>query len=205
MNDPWDQQIGPDPVEALPRDFEGFFIAWQKKFLKYADSRLRSREDAEDVVLRAAAIIHRKWDRILTHKNPIAFAFYILQRLIIDYWRDQTRQAKIDHAARLLARDSPVHHPSADLAQFHSLAEYEQLDQALDELDEHSPVQAACVRLRHLVGMSHDEIAVLLDITSSKAKNETWMGMRFLKDRLDRPAGAKGEHHRDDLRGNPRG
>ncbi|MFF1909487.1 RNA polymerase sigma factor [Kitasatospora sp. NPDC058218] len=192
MNDSWDQQTGPDPVAALPRDFEGFFIAWQKKYLKYAETRLRSREDAEDVVIRAAVIIHRKWDRILAHENPIAFTFYILQRLIIDYWRDQTRQAKAEHAARILARDTPVHHPSADLAQFNRLADYEQLDQALDELETHSPVQAACVRLRHLVGMSHDEIAVLLDINSSKAKNETWMGMRFLKARLDRPHQGEG-------------
>jgi DNA-directed RNA polymerase specialized sigma24 family protein len=133
VNDSWDQQAGPDPVAALPRDFEGFFIAWQKKFLIYADSRLRSREDAEDVVLRAAERIHSKWDRILAHENPVAFAFYILQRLIIDYWRDQTRQDKAEQAARLLARQNPPHHPSADLAQFHRLADYEELDQAVGD------------------------------------------------------------------------
>jgi len=183
-----DERVGDGPLQqTLPESFEEFLKQRSRRFMKYAQSRMRNREDAEEAVSKAALLLHRKWDRITRHEKREAFAFHVLERVIIDYWRQQSRLDRVWDAALLLQRTAPVHYASDGIDQFGRLAEHDGLDQALDALETRSPRQAKCVRLRHMVGLSHDEIAVLLDISSTRAKNETWQGLRFLRDRLDPP------------------
>ncbi|MFC1414318.1 hypothetical protein ACEZCY_34710 [Streptacidiphilus sp. N1-12] len=61
------------------------------------------------------------------------------------------------------------------------------LRSALAELEAHSPLQAHCVRLRHLAGLPYRTVALTLNIDQGAAKAHTWAGLRFLDARLARP------------------
>ena len=59
------------------------------------------------------------------------------------------------------------------------------IESALSALEAHSPQQAQCLRLRHLVELPYDAVAALMDINTGIAKNQTWQGMRFLDQTLN--------------------
>ncbi|MER6522620.1 sigma-70 family RNA polymerase sigma factor [Streptomyces sp. NPDC001553] len=186
MNDStWEYELTkPDPAD-FPRAFEGFFAQHHRSFLRYAGSRLRNRQDAEDAVQEAAVKIYRKWERIMAHQNPRAMAYQILLHTLIDFYRKRTRMAVLDEAAR---REAP------SVADFGELGDHAVLDTALDELEKTAPLQARSVRLRHLTDLSYEDVALCLDITPGAARTNTSLGLAKLRTLMsDIPDAGKGD------------
>ncbi|WP_169314050.1 RNA polymerase sigma factor [Streptomyces piniterrae] len=163
----------PDVVSPtdLPVAFEVFFHREQKAFLATATSRLRDRRDAEEAVLEAGRRMYNKWERILAHANPKAMTHAILNGVVIDFYRREVRNRHVQ----------PFAEPP-DTAYLEELREHEALDLALDELESVAPLQANSVRLRHLVGLSYDQIAETLDTTPGAVKVSTCLGLQRLKE-----------------------
>ncbi|MFJ5803719.1 RNA polymerase sigma factor (plasmid) [Streptomyces decoyicus] len=162
------------PAAELPADFEVFFLQEQKAFLALAASRLRDRRDAEDAVLEAGRRMYAKWERILAHANPVAMTYTILNGVIADFYRREIRAAHVEPCA-----DPAANLP--DTTYLQELGHHEALDLALDELEAAAPLQANCVRLRHLTGLSYDQIAERLNTTPGSAKSSTCLGLQRLK------------------------
>ncbi|WP_148590904.1 RNA polymerase sigma factor [Streptomyces sp. WAC01526] len=162
------------PAADLPADFEVFFQQEQKAFLALAASRLRDRRDAEEAVLEAGRRMYAKWERILAHVNPVAMTYTILNGVIGDFYRREVRAARVQ----------PFADPAAtvpDSTYLQELGHHEALDLALDELESKAPMQANSVRLRHMTGLSYDEIAERLGTTPGSAKSSTCIGLQRLK------------------------
>ncbi|MFH8894496.1 RNA polymerase sigma factor [Streptomyces sp. NPDC017949] len=185
MNDStWEYGLTkPDPAN-FPAAFEGFFAQNKSDFLRIAGSRLRNAQDAEDAVMEASYKIYKKWERILAHQNPKAMAYLILSTCLTDFYRRRARMAIRDEAARQQA-------PSA--SDFTELRDNVVLDEALDALEKTAPLQANCVRLRHLADLSYENVAMYLDITPGAAKTNVSLGLAKLKDIMNIPDAGKGD------------
>lgn len=182
MSEPSERDPELTEPTTLPADFEVFFTQEQKRFLAYARSRLRSHHDAEEAVLEAGHRMYAKWERILAHANPPALAYRILRNVVADYWR---RLARRDH-------ELPVAEPP-DTAHLQELRSHEDLDLALDRLEAAAPLQAQCVRLWHLVGLSYEQISERLNTTPGAAKTSVSLGVQRLKEIMNSPTEGEGE------------
>ena len=163
------------PQQQLPPSFEVFFIREQRNFLRLAVSRLRDRRDAEEAVLEAGRRMYQKWERILAHTNPIALTYRILDGVVTDFYRRAARN-----------REVPVAEPR-DVAYLQELREHEALDLAMDALRTSSPIQEACVRMRHLLQLPYEEIAERLGITVGAARTNVSLGLQRLKQIMTSP------------------
>jgi DNA-directed RNA polymerase specialized sigma24 family protein len=166
-----------EPAQHLPTVFEVFFTQEQKRFLAYAASRLRDRRDAEEAVLEAGHRMYEKWERILAHANPMALAYTILDGVVTDFYR---------RIARYGYREVSVAEP-CDAGYLLELRTHEALDLAMETLQASAPIQASCVRMRHLLELSYDDIAERLGITVGAAKTNVCLGMQRLREIMTSP------------------
>ncbi|WP_037632861.1 RNA polymerase sigma factor [Streptomyces erythrochromogenes] len=164
MNDPFGREndvLGPEPARPVldPRG-EDFIREHWDMFMGIATYSLRNPHDAEDAVMDAMVIMHRKIERILVHPKPLALALRILNHAIIDFLR---------RAARLSGNERPV----AELpttSYLMELGRYDRLDRAMEDLAAIAPLQAQCLQLYDLLGLSYAQIAQALGITETAAK-----------------------------------
>ncbi|WP_432029861.1 RNA polymerase sigma factor [Streptomyces sp. 1222.5] len=177
MNDPFGKErdlIDPDPEPpGLDPKGEKFFREHLESFRRYAAYRLRNPHDADDAVMNAVLTMHRKIERILVANSPIRLAMKILQDSITDYCRRSVRLA--DHER--LVPEMPA---SSHLTHLMELGRYDQLDRAMEELEVISPLQAQCVQMRDLVGMSYAQVAEIAGITENAAKTNVCRGRKHL-------------------------
>ncbi|MDQ0994716.1 RNA polymerase sigma factor [Streptomyces sp. V3I7] len=176
-----------EPAE-LPTDFEAFFSQHMGEFIRVAGARTRNPHDADEVLMDAAVVMYRKWERILAHPNPIALAHRILEGAIVDFYRRRARTADREVSyGELTYADVPT---ADDLL---LLRGHDRLDRALAELEQRAPLQASCVRLRYLAELGFAEIAARLDITSNAAKANVHLGLKNLNRLIDLPDSGKGK------------
>ncbi|MGW6457695.1 RNA polymerase sigma factor [Streptomyces sp. NPDC055078] len=186
MNDSSEQDSGLIEPAELPVDFEAFFAAHKREFLRVAGSRLRDVHDADEVLMEAAMVMYRKWPRILAHANPIALAFRILETSIVDFYRRRVRIAGRElSCGELTYADVPT---VDDLL---ILRGHDVLERALADLEQRAPIQANCVRLRYLADLSFGEVADRLGITKGAAKTNVHLGLKNLHALMDLPAAGK--------------
>ncbi|MFG2717906.1 RNA polymerase sigma factor [Streptomyces sp. NPDC048416] len=189
MNDAPGQEyhlIEPDPERpALPPDFDSFFRRHKDEFLRIAQYRLRNLHDADDALMEAALVMHRKAERILAHPNPIALAHRILNNAIVDFYRRRVR---------ISSRERSVAEPP-DSAYLTELRGSDRLDRAVEYLRTIAPLQAQCLELHHLAELTYKEIARRLEITENAAKTNACKGKKKLETlmRTDLPDVEKGD------------
>ncbi|MEE1943273.1 RNA polymerase sigma factor [Streptomyces sp. TRM 70361] len=172
-------ELEPDLMHPakLPPCFEAFFAQHQRVFLAVATSRLRDRRDAEEAVMEAGLRMHAKWGQMLSHANPMALALKILNGIVCDFYRRQARYHRREH----IVATPP------DISYLQELRSHEQLDRAMDKLEKIAPIQANCVRLRYLVGLSYDQIAQWLDTTPGAARTNVHHGLQRLRELMEHP------------------
>ncbi|MFF8610982.1 RNA polymerase sigma factor [Streptomyces sp. NPDC015346] len=175
MNDSFGQGydlIEPDPERAvLSVSFEAFFRQHKDKFFRIALNRLVDPRDADEALSDAALVMHKKWERILAHANPMAMALRILDHKIIDFYRARARHAGREQALT----ERP------DASYLMDLREQDRLDRALEALRKISPQQAQCWEMHKLLGESYSDIAEHLGISYGAAKTSASRGQRKLK------------------------
>ncbi|QNT98374.1 sigma-70 family RNA polymerase sigma factor (plasmid) [Streptomyces griseofuscus] len=186
MTDPFGKEhdlVGPDP-EPIGIDPQGelFFQDHMDTFMRIALYRLRNLHDAEDAVMDAVLIMHRKIERIRAADNPTSLAIKILKNCITDYSRRSVRIADHEH----LVPEMPT---SSTLME---LGRYDQLDRAMEALEVLSPLQAQCVQLHDLCELPYTEVAEIVDITVNAAKTNAHRGRKQLMVLLTELAKEKG-------------
>ncbi|MEV0981999.1 sigma-70 family RNA polymerase sigma factor [Streptomyces sp. NPDC049915] len=188
MTSPDEQDFGIIEPAELPADFEAFFSRHKSEFLRAAGARTRNPHDAEEVLMDAALVMYRKWERILAHPNPIALAHRILDNAIVDFYRRRARTADREVSyGEVSYADVPT---ADDLLQ---LRGHDSLDRALAELEQRAPLQANCVRLRYFTELDFAEIATRLDITPGAAKANVHLGLKNLTRLIGLPDPGKGK------------
>ncbi|MFF2041521.1 RNA polymerase sigma factor [Kitasatospora sp. NPDC058170] len=190
-----DQGVRADPLDGLPVDFAAFFTQENPGYLRYAQQRLRHREDAQDAVQSAGAVLYKNWRRALSSADLKAFAFKIVKDAVTDVLRERRR------AERKRLRVIAQFRPDTGHGELDELAELDALDWAMEELVQASPVQADVVRLRQ-AGLSYPDIGRALGIAHTTARTYYSLGRRHLEylletaDRLPEPAAGENEQGR---------
>ncbi|MEU9073765.1 RNA polymerase sigma factor [Kitasatospora sp. NPDC004745] len=169
-----------DPLDDLPADFEAFFTRENPGYLRYAQQRLRHREDAQDAVQNAGATLYKNWRRALASADPRAFAFKVVKDAVVDQLRERRR------AERKRLRVIAQHRPDTSQDELERLAELDALDWAMEELTRAAPVQADVVRLRQS-GLSYPDIGHALGIAHTTARTYYSLGRRHLEYLLEHP------------------
>ncbi|MDH6707413.1 RNA polymerase sigma factor (sigma-70 family) [Kitasatospora sp. MAA19] len=169
-----------DPLGDLPADFEAFFTRENPGYLRYAQQRLRHREDAQDAVQNAGATLYKNWRRALASADPQAFAFKIVKDAVVDLLRERRRAER--KRQRVLAQ----RRPDTSQDELDQLAELDALDWAMEELARAAPVQADVVRLRQ-AGLSYPDIGRTLGIAHTTARTYYSLGRRHLEYLLEQP------------------
>ncbi|MFD4543601.1 RNA polymerase sigma factor [Streptomyces bauhiniae] len=187
MTDPFGKE--PDLVDPDPEPIEidahsdRFFREHLDTFMRLAVYRLRNRHDAEDAVMNAVVIMHRKIERIRAASNPKALAIKMLQDSITDYCRRSVRRAGHEH----LVPDVPT---SATLME---LGRHDQLDRAMETLEVLAPLQAQCVQLHVVCELPYAQVATIVGITETAAKTNAHRGRKQLMELLKELAKEKGD------------
>ncbi|KPL36274.1 RNA polymerase subunit sigma [Streptomyces anulatus] len=138
--------------------------------MRIAVYRLRNQHDAEDAVMNALLTMHSKIERIFAASNPIALATKMLNDTITDYCRTSVR----------ITRNEQLFAEMPAVSYLMELGRYDQLDRAMEELEIVAPLQAMCVQLYHLIGLSYDQIAEIAEISVAAAKTNAYRGRRQL-------------------------
>ncbi len=166
---------------AQQGDSVAFGELYEKHFdaiYQYLYYRVQTIEDAEDLT---TTVFLRAWKNIKKFKwrGPpfIAWLYRIAHNLVIDFRRtSKTLTVDIDDHNNLLADMRVPERPSSAEMQMHSVL------QALDQLNtKHQEV----LTLRFLVGMSHREVAEILDRNEGTARVLQYRALQALRKKLE--------------------
>lgn len=171
--DTWSQQLQASDREA----YTDLFDAMHAPLLRYA-TRLTHEEEAYDIVQEAFASL---W-RIRASIDPDRSLKSLLYTLVRNEALNQRRA--MDRRRGRHAEYSPNREPSPS-AQVEADALRSQLKRWIDDLPER---QREAFRLSRFNGLSHDEIADVMDIAPRTVTNHVARALQTLRDRLD--------HHR---------
>ncbi|MET9810796.1 RNA polymerase sigma factor [Streptomyces halstedii] len=117
----------PVPSAARPDlSFTAFHRMNRAGYVRYAETYLRHRQDAEEAIDSTFEHLLRTWDQVLLTENPAAFAWTIMRNKVIDHVRARTRRPPlIDEAAfdTVALRDAvdPIGQITESLALFRAL------------------------------------------------------------------------------------
>ncbi|MEQ9104908.1 MAG: RNA polymerase sigma-70 factor [Rhodothermales bacterium] len=136
-----------------PSAFQNFFREMYPQAVRFAQSRLGDRQQAEDIV---QDVFVRMWEnrrRIATDRSPKAYLFKLVANAIIDHYRHE--KVKQRHAEHMLAGGpalTPAHDPTQE----------EDILRAIDDLPEK---ESTVFRLNRFAGMTYAETARYLGVS----------------------------------------
>ncbi len=134
--------------------------------------------EAPGQTLQPTALVHEAWLRLVGSKNPkfenrahfFAAAAESMRRILIDRARRKLTQRHGGNCERVDIEEQDLAAPDTD----HQLLA---VHEVLDSLAKDYPVQAEVVKLRYFVGMTNEEIALLLGVSVTTVSNY-WMFAR---------------------------
>ncbi|MCL1869272.1 MAG: SigE family RNA polymerase sigma factor [Promicromonosporaceae bacterium] len=127
---------------------------------------------ADELVQQALMRTYVAWDKAC-EREPLAYARRVLANLRIDLWRRRRREVLLD------AADLPDHGRGGEESR---LADRDRLVRALATL---TVRQRRIVVLRHLVGLSEQEVAADLGVSLGTVKSTASRGLAQLRSVLD--------------------
>ncbi|SPE51236.1 RNA polymerase, sigma-24 subunit, ECF subfamily [Verrucomicrobia bacterium] len=128
--------------------------------------------EAPGHTLQPTALVHEAWLRLVGNENPnfenrahfFAAAAEAMRRVLIDRARRKCTLRQGGGRQRVDFEELDIATPDTEDQLF-------AVDEALDQLAAHHPVQAELVKLRYFVGMTVQEAAEILGISADTAKD----------------------------------
>ena len=129
-------------------------------------------QEAPYQTLQPTALVHEAWLRLVGNRNPtfsdrthfFRAASEAMRRILIDRARRKQTQRHGGNHDRIELDDLELAVPVED-------AQLLPINEALDKFAQEYPLQAELVKLRYFVGMTSEEAAQALGISSSSAKH----------------------------------
>ncbi len=133
----------------------------------------RMSHESSDHTLQPTALVHEAYIRLVGKEDPgwqnrghfFAAAAEAMMRILIDHARSRQSLKRGGNRSR---EDLSVSEPVAEMPDADLLA----LDEALNDLAKTEPQLVKLVKLRYFAGLSFDETATLLGISTSTAKRQ---------------------------------
>lgn len=154
------------------RAFEELVCAYEKKIYNLAYRTCMNEQDAMDITQEVFLRIYRSIGRFKEEASFSTWVYRITSNLCIDF----TRKAVKHQAASLTVRDEdgefrdleiPDDAPSPEEQQY-AKEQHREVERAIASL---SPEHSQMVMLRDVNGLSYDEIAEILDISTGTVKS----------------------------------
>jgi RNA polymerase sigma factor (TIGR02999 family) len=189
-------------LAASPRDVTQLLVAWGNGNASAGEELLAAvytelhaqaaramRREAVDHTLQPTALVHEAYLRLIDQtrvqwKNRAQFfgvAAQLMRRILVDHarGRDAAKRGGGIAAITLEDADAAAEQSSADAVDVLALHD------AIDRLGALDPQQARVVELRYFGGMSIEETAEVLGISSATVKREWAVARAWLKRELD--------------------
>lgn len=173
---------GSDRADALNRLVPAVYAELR------AAARAHLRNERPDHTLRATALVHEVYLRLLKGNYPswndrqhfFRAAGEAMRRILVEHARNR---------ARVKRGGNPVRMPLSDvsLATEHDPHEVLALDEAIRRLEQRDPTAADIVRLRFFAGLSVEETAQVLDVSERTVKREWAFARAWLYQSLGGP------------------
>jgi len=161
-----------------PEKFQASYFPHRKKMFYIAYALLKNREDAEDVVQEAFALLWKQKEQLDGVMNSEAYSVQITKNLAIDLFRSHQRKG----IAQELDDRIPNNLPSVE----DLLEEQAQLEVVTQCLQGFSPKQRKIFSLRHQKGLGLAEIAKTSGESLSNVKVILSRIRQQLKEKLNR-------------------
>jgi RNA polymerase sigma-70 factor (sigma-E family) len=180
-------------VATSDSEFEAFVRSHGRAWERYAFVLTGDPRRAEDLVQTVLLKAYRSWRRIVAVELPDAY----VRRMITHAFLDQRRRLSSTEVPMAAV---PERRSAEDPAT--GVADRDELRRTLDTL---TGQQRAVLVLRHVEGLSDDDIATLLGCSVSTVRSHASRGRdRFAAALSTRSASARGTNPTPDDRGNPR-
>ncbi|WP_406502381.1 sigma-70 family RNA polymerase sigma factor [Streptomyces sp. NBC_01602] len=168
--------VAPPMAEQSPDlAFKAFHQMYRPQYVRYAETLLRNRHDAEEAADAAFEQLYRKWDQVLLKESPAAYAWTVLRNKITDHARASKRRPMIDDAAF----DTVALHDAVD--PMGQVTETLALFSALRQLTER---QHDVMVMTYLHGLNATEVASVLGMTSATVRSTVRHSLRRLSEIL---------------------
>jgi RNA polymerase sigma factor (TIGR02999 family) len=155
-------------------------------------ARAYMRRERPDHTLQATALINEAYLRLAGEEidwqnraHFIGFSAQVMRRVLVDYARAHRAEQRGGGLQRVEMQEELAVSPE-------KLEQVQQIDELLVKLEKEKPRQAKVVELRYFGGLSFDEIAALLEVTSRTAKSDWALARIWLMEQLQpgaKPAG----------------
>jgi RNA polymerase sigma-70 factor (ECF subfamily) len=152
--------------------------------MSYCYSRVAHRETAEDL---AQETFVRAYEALAALKNPSAFAGWVLSiahNICIDYLRNKSRTVSLETHAEKDSHGRIVLTDKNEVAVVEKLAREEARDRILKAIDSLSEDYRVTLLLRHVGGLSCEEIADTLGISVGTVTSRLSRAHRMLREKL---------------------
>jgi RNA polymerase sigma factor (TIGR02999 family) len=177
-------------TELLQAWSQGDVAARDRLFpLVYQELRRRAsdrlRRERPGHTLQATALVHEAYLRLLGQRAPswqnrnqfFAIASQMMRRILVDHARARRASKRQGQRIRLELNEEVA---SAGPREVDLIA----LDQALNDLTALDPRQGRMVELRFFAGLSHEEVAEVLDLSPATVKREWRVARAWLFQRV---------------------
>lgn len=173
------RDLGDGREEVASRLIEAVYV----ELRRLAQSKMR-RERA-DHTLQPTALVHEAFMRLVgspgrleNRSHFFGAAAKAMERVLIDHARSKAADKRGGGGKRVSLQDVTVDANAPDL-------DVNELSEATRHLEELSPENAELVRLRYMLGLTNDEVAQILGVSTATVKRRWTFVRAWLYDRIE--------------------
>jgi RNA polymerase sigma-70 factor (ECF subfamily) len=163
-------------MTVLPVDFSAFHQMNRAAYIRYAETILNNRADAEEAVDVCFEKLLRYWDAVLSKENPAGYAWTVLRHCTMD--------ACTARARRPVPFDTAAFHTEALLTAVDPIGQLEESLNLFHTVRQLPPRQMDVVLLLHAHGMTTHKVAEHLGITTASVRSNARHAIRRLRELL---------------------
>ncbi|OEJ21512.1 RNA polymerase subunit sigma-24 [Streptomyces agglomeratus] len=175
----------------LPVDFSAFHQMHRPAYIRWAETILNNRSDAEEAVDAAFEQLLKVWPDVLTKENPAGYAWRVLRNITIDTGKARGR--------RPVLLDMAAFETAALLQAVDPIGQLEESMNLFRIIGELPPRQMDVMLLLHANDLSVDQVAAELGITPAGVRSNARHAKRRLRQTLGLDAANLEEGHADDI------
>ncbi|MEV5142254.1 RNA polymerase sigma factor [Streptomyces syringium] len=187
----WPAVLGTAAKEHHSVVYESFVLRKQGAYANWAYLKLHSWEDAREAANEALFKLHLRWDDALASASADAYAFKILQGVVVDILRKRDRRPCVPAGLAFEPTVQPIAGiPDEEIEQITARME---VHRAVAQLSER---QNLCISLHYFLGYTPEEIADITGLAASTARSHLAAGRNALAALLDAPADEPPSHEK---------
>jgi RNA polymerase sigma-70 factor (ECF subfamily) len=172
-------------VRARKEDFSKVYVIYYPRLVRFSQTYVSSRQDAEDIVQDVFLHLWEDWERIHSLSNVNAFLFMSAKNKCIDYLRKQTQLAQKTHSlSELQEKELQLSLYSLQVLDEDNLSP-EEIEAIVTEAIRSLPERCQEIFiLSRLEGLRYKEIAARLNISTNTIEGQMGIALRKLKMKL---------------------